>query len=180
MKRNNTKIRAFCATALTIIGIASASAGDNILENAEFADQGKFWGIRYSKIEESIQEENGKKAVKMEMHALADNRGNNVFIQNVRNPKGGVYVYSAEVAPSRKFAILQLLLIYRNDKGKDVYQFVRMKPAEYPEPGKWTRLIGEVNLPEGRKSVAFVVEIRDPKPEGFVLIRNPMLNLKEE
>ena len=161
------------------VSSSSAKTG-NILRNPEFADQGKFWKLRYSKTEESIQEEDGGKAVKMELHTLDNKRGNNVFSQYVPKPKGGVYVYSVDLLPSRRFAVLQVIVMYRGDNGKTVYQFSRIKPAEYPKEGEWGRIIGEAKIPEGRKNLGFAVQINDPNPEGSVLIRNPMMNLQEE
>ena len=161
------------------VSSSSAKTG-NILRNPEFADQGKFWKLRYSKTEESIQEEDGGKAVKMELHTLDNKRGNNVFSQYVPKPKGGVYVYSVDLLPSRRFAVLQVIVMYRGDNGKTVYQFSRIKPAEYPKEGEWGRIIGEAKIPEGRKNLGFAVQINDPNPEGSVLIRNPMMSLREE
>ena len=162
-------------------GTESASSAEtkNILRNPGFADQGKFWKIRHGKIEDSIREEAGTPAVRMEM-APVKAKGNNVFSQRVRTPKGGDYIYAVELAPSRKFAVAQVLVIYKDDNGKAVYQFSRMKPAEYPEPGKWGRIIGEARIPEGRTHVDFAVQIGDPKAEGSVLIRHPELSLREE
>ena len=179
MKKNNTKIRAFCAAALMTFGIVSVSAGDNILKNPGFADQGKFWAMRYNKLQDSIKEENGKKFIRMEMAAVKGN-GSNVFSQAVIRPKGGNYVYSVEVSPSRKFAVTQVVVMYPGDDGKTIYHVTRMKPAEYPESGKWGRIIGEVKIPDGRKYVGIAVEIRDAKAEGFLLIRDPQLTLREE
>ena len=179
MRTNNSKIRAFCAAALMTVGIVSVSAGDNILKNPEFAGQGKFWNLRYNKHQNSIQEENGKKFIRMEM-AAANDKGNNVFSQNVQRPKGGNYVYSVELSPSRKFAVIQITIWYPGDDGKTVYRGYRMQAAEYPEPGKWARIIREFKIPEGKKAVGIAVEIRDAKPEGFLLIRNPELSLRDE
>ena len=116
----------------------------------------------------------------MELHAIGNKKGSNVFSQYVPKPKGGVYVYSVELAPSRRFAVAQVILMYRGDNGKMVYQSARMKPADYPKDGEWGRIIGEARIPEGRKSLGFAVQINDPNPEGSVLIRDPMLILKEE
>ena len=154
----------------------SSAETKNILRNPEFADQGKFWRIKHAKIEESIQEEDGGKVVKIHPHARI-----NTFGQYLPKPKGGVYVYSAEFLPSRKlFAALQVSVTYRDDNGKPVYRSSKVKPAEYPEPGKWGRIVGEVKIPEDRKSVGFMILFRDRDPEGFLLIRNPTMSLKEE
>ena len=159
---------------------ASSAGTKNILRNPEFADHGKFWKIRFSKIEESIQEENGGKVVKMELHQLP-NICANILSQYVPKPKGGVYVYSVGILPSRKlFNALHVSVMYRDDNGKSVNQTVRMRHADYPEQGKWGKIIGEIKIPEGRKSLGFNVYFRDPKPDGFLLIRNPEMSLREE
>ena len=179
MKINNSKIRAFCTAALMTVGIVSVSAGDNILKNPEFADQGKFWNLRYNNLQNSIREENGKKFIRLEM-AAANGKGINVFSQSVQRPKGGNYVYSVELSPSRKFEVIQVVIWYPGDDGKTIYRGHRMKAAEFLDPGKWVKINREFKIPEGKKSVGIAVEIRDAEPEGFLLIRNPELRLRDE
>ena len=178
MKKNNTKIRAFCAAALMTFGIVSVSAGDNILKNPGFADQGKFWNLRYNKLQDSIKEENGKKFIRMEM-AAAKEIGNNVFSQAVIRPKGGNYVYSVELAPSRKFKDVLVILFWK-ENGKYVYRSSRLSPRNYPKPGQWGKIVGEVKIPDGKRSVTFAVEVRDPDAGGHILIRDPQMTLREE
>ena len=178
MRTNNSKIRAFCAAALMTVGIVSVSAGDNILKNPEFVDQGKFWNLRYNNLQNSIQEENGKKFIRMEM-AAANEKGNNVFSQNVTRPKGGNYVYSVELAPSRKFKDVLVILFWK-ENGKYVYRSSRLSPRNYPKPGQWGKIVGEVKIPDGKRSVTFAVEIRDPDAGGHILIRNPEMKLRDE
>ena len=162
-------------------GTASAKQAEtaNLLKNPDFSGQGKFWKLRYHDLQDSIREENGKKFIRMEM-AAANKRGGNVFSRTVIRPQGGSYVYSVELSPSRKFARVQVVIMYSDDNGKTVYPGARMKPAEYPKPGEWGRIIGEVKIPAGRKYVGFAVEVRDPKAEGFILIRDPQMTLREE
>ena len=177
MNKSSTKIRAFCATALMIIGLASASAGDNILRNPKFADQGKFWNLRYNNLQDSIQKEKGKPCIRMEM-AAADEKGSNVLTQAVSRPQGGNYIYSVEVLPSRKFKTARVMLMYRGNDGEMVYLYSRTKSSEL-KPGEWSRLVGEAKIPAD-KTVTFAVEIRDPKAEGYILIRDPQMTLREE
>ena len=162
-------------------GTASAELAEtpNLLKNPDFSGRGKFWKLRYHNLQDSIRDENGKKIIRMEM-AAANKRGGNVFSQTVIRPQGGSYVYSVEVSPSRKFARVQVVIMYSDDNGKTVYPGARMKSAEYPKPGEWGRIIGEVKIPAGRKHVGFAVEVRDSKAEGYILIRNPQMTLREE
>ena len=150
--------------------VSSANTG-NILKNPEFADQDH---ARQIPLALPVPRADGP-VVRMEM-AEVKGKGNNVLTQTVRTLKSGDYVCSVELSPSGEFAFIQMLAMYKDDNGKTVYQSSRIKP----EPGKWTRLIGKASIPEGRKNVSFAVEIRNPKPEGFVLIRNPEMSLREE
>lgn len=172
-------IRIFCTFILTVAGIASLAAeSENILKNPEFAKQGKSWQLRYNKLQDSISEEDGKKVVRMEI-APAVQGGGNVFSQILLQPQGGNYIYSVELAPSRKFKDVLVILFWK-ENGKNVYRSSRLSARNYPKPGQWGKIVGEVKIPDGKRSVTFAVEIRDPDAGGHILIRNPEMKLRDE
>ena len=155
-----------------------AAESENILKNPEFADQGKSWQLRYDKLQDSILEEDGKKVVRMGI-APVEKGGNNVFMQRLVQPQGGDYVYSVELSPSRKFKEVLIVLFWKGNV-KNVYRSSRLSPRNYPKPGQWGKIAGEVKIPGGKRSVTFAVEVRDPEAGGHILIRNPEMKLREE
>ena len=104
----------------------------------------------------------------------------NLLLQQVENPPAGPYVYGADLAPSRKFRQLIILLMYKGKDGKTVFTGTTLKHVHYPAPGKWIRLVGETEIPAGIKQLSFCIEIRASEAGGNVLVKSPFLQWKEE
>ena len=161
----------------------------NLLRNPEFrsvTQKGKVegWKISQNDSAECIVKNAPPEVNIVNLESLPPGKGwhkfGNLLLQTVENPPAGPYVYGADLAPSRKFRQLIILLMYKNRDGKTVFIGTTLKHAQYPAPGKWIRLVGETEIPAGVKQLSFCVEIRASEAGGNVLVKSPFLQWKEE
>lgn len=195
MKKCFAAMWAFALT-ITMNGLFAAAGTGNLIRNPDFETnaegQAKPWKFRYDRPDNAFLKDPDGDGIIVRM-GIATNmprpgstrepeyKYGNVFSQSVIRPKPGTYVYSVKVAPSRKFERVMLLMYYSGADKKTVYQSRSFKPSDSPEPGQWGLLVGEIEVPEGVKSLGYAIELRDRKSdEGHVLIASPKLVLKEE
>ena len=185
MKRSTTRIALVCAA--LVMG-AALSAADNVLKNPGFETNAKgivlSWYMNGLQLKDYLVKDPGGNYIKMpsveKKSVNGQKRFGNVLTQQVMKPKGGTYVYGVDLAPSQKFYQVLIILYYKGKDGKTVFSGTQLKPKDYPEPGKWTRLVGEITIPEGLTFIAFCVEIRAKEVGGDLLIKAPCMQLKEE
>ena len=161
----------------------------NLLRNPEFrriTQKGKveFWKISQNDSAECVVRKAPPEVNIINLESLPPgknwHKSGNLLLQSVEKPPAGQYVYGADLAPSRKFRQLIILLMYKNRDGKTVFTGTTLKHAQYPDPGKWIRLVGETEIPAGVKQLSFCIEIRAEEAGGDVLVKSPFLQWKEE
>lgn len=188
-------IAAVCAIVLAISmnGLFAADEPDNLVRNPDFETnaegKAKPWTFRHARPENAFVKnlDRDGNIAKMEIASNQPQPGRklvfkygNVFSQSVIRPPQGRYVYSVKISASRKFGQILIVLYGTGPDKKRIYKSSSVKPSDPQEPGKWRMLIGEIDIPEGLKTLGFAVEIRDKKPGGHILIGSPKLVLKEE
>lgn len=186
MKKTSMKAVMLCT--VLFMGSAVLCAADaGIIRNPEFKlnAKGKLdgWYTSNSPLMEALVQKPEGNYIKLpcvEKNVKNEKRFGNVFTQHIRKPAAGTYVYGMDVSPSRQFYQVLIVMYYKGQDGKTVFNGTHLKPKDYPEPGKWTRIVGEITIPEGVNMFAFCLEIRAKEAGGDVLIKAPSMKLKEE
>jgi|GEM_PF-5846563 len=188
-------IAAVCAVALSISmnGLFAADEPDNLVRNPDFETsaegRAKPWTFRNAQPGNGFVKnpDRAGNIGKMENAPNQQKPGRklsfkygNVCSQSIIRPPQGRYVYSVKISPSRKFDQILIVLYGTGPDKKRFSKASSIKQGDPLEPGKWRMLIGEIDIPEGVKTLGFAVEIRDNKPGGHILIGSPKLVLKEE
>ena len=178
---------------ISMNGLFAADEPDNLVRNPVFETnaegQAKPWTFRYARPENSFVKNPDREGniAKMEIASNQSRPGRalkfkygNVFSQSVIRPPQGRYVFSVKISASRKFDQVLIVLYGTGPDQKRISKSSSVKQGDPLEPGKWRMLIGEIDIPDGLKTLGFAVEIRDQKPGGHILIGSPKLVLKEE
>ena len=96
-----------------------------------------------------------------------------VITQYVENIKPGKYILSANIKLDRKIQELSMLKSIKV-KGETLYDGKEL----FAEPGEWTNLTAELDMPEGVNSASFAISFRDVGPGATVWVDSPVLYYK--
>lgn len=90
----------------------------------------------------------------------------------------GIYEYSAYIKFEKNISLFQVVVYYKGKAGKNIYKAVRLKKADYPEPGQWLHFVAKIKLPEISDRVNFAFEARAKSADAKVWISSPALIFK--
>ena len=93
--------------------------------------------------------------------------------------KPGKYIFSSYIKLDRKVYEILICRIIKVD-GKDVYQTEKITPQDQPEPGEWTKVMAELDIPSGCGSALTGFDIRDKTPGAVIWIDSPAFYYKSE
>ena len=169
-------------TMLVIPNFISAQGSTNLLKNSELKvtnNQLNPWSVT-CKFKQDVGYKN-QNSISMTLSNASPTvlKGKAVMLQQVKNLKPGKYILSAYIKLDRKISDIVLVRIIRLD-GIDVYQATNLKTPEQAEPGVWSKVMAEFDIPEGTTSAMFAFDLRDESPGATVCLDSPVLTYNAE
>lgn len=159
----------------------SQDSQKNLFKNSNLISDGSntkvsAWGISSTfKIEQGYK---GKNSVCITLDKKARTCYQSTMAQKVKNLAKGKYLCTAYVKCNRKISDLLLCRIIKQD-GKNNYQTANLTKSEQ-EPGQWTKIMLELDIPEGVDFALFAFDLRDKSSGAKIWIDSPSLKYKAE